>query len=326
MVHFVGAGPGAPDLITLRGAELVQKTDIVIYAGSLVNPALLGLAKEGCKIYNSAEMTLEQVLDVMKDAQAKGLDLVRLHTGDPCLYGAIREQMDGLDALGIPYDDTPGVSSFHTLLRRLLRRCLEILLLGTAIMTPPLGEWAAAFQSFLRLLKKLTESRETRIPFLLTPARFYIQVNAAAGTKALTILHAEIFAVHLQHEGLAHQRARVQLVPLQQNDVILLLLPRQLCGEQRLELDDLVPLEGLGTAVAVQMKRCFRPRGEHQRSRHVPHLPRHLDQLLDRPLSPKGKLRQIQREIKRKDRAGNMDDVFQIKSHGTPRTTVRLVL
>ena len=89
MVHFVGAGPGAPDLITLRGAELVKGADIVIYAGSLVNPALLGLAKEGCTIYNSAEMTLEQVLDVMKEAQAKGLDLVRLHTGDPCLYGDV---------------------------------------------------------------------------------------------------------------------------------------------------------------------------------------------------------------------------------------------
>lgn len=112
MVHFVGAGPGAPDLITQRGAALVQKADVVIYAGSLVNPALLGLAQEGCKIYNSAEMTLEQVLDVMKAAQAQGLDLVRLHTGDPCLYGAIREQMDELDKLNIPWDDTPGVSSF----------------------------------------------------------------------------------------------------------------------------------------------------------------------------------------------------------------------
>ena len=112
MVHFVGAGPGAPGLITLRGAELVKGTDIVIYAGSLVNPALLGLVKEGCAIYNSAEMTLEQVLDVMKEAQARGLDLVRLHTGDPCLYGAIREQMDQLDKLGIPWDDTPGVSSW----------------------------------------------------------------------------------------------------------------------------------------------------------------------------------------------------------------------
>lgn len=112
MVHFVGAGPGAPDLITLRGAELMKRTDVVIYAGSLVNPVLLGLVKEGCRIYNSAEMTLEQVLDVMKEANAQGLDLVRLHTGDPCLYGAIREQMDELDKLEILWDDTPGVSSF----------------------------------------------------------------------------------------------------------------------------------------------------------------------------------------------------------------------
>lgn len=112
MVHFVGAGPGAPDLITQRGAALLQGADCIIYAGSLVNPALLGLAKPGCAIYNSAEMTLEQVLDTMRQMEAAGKTTVRLHTGDPCLYGAIREQMDALDADGIPYDDTPGVSSF----------------------------------------------------------------------------------------------------------------------------------------------------------------------------------------------------------------------
>ena len=112
MVHFVGAGPGAPDLITRRGAALLQTADCIIYAGSLVNPALLGLAKAGCAIYNSAEMTLEQVLAVMRQMEAEHKTTVRLHTGDPCLYGAIREQMDALDADGIPYDDTPGVSSF----------------------------------------------------------------------------------------------------------------------------------------------------------------------------------------------------------------------
>lgn len=112
MVHFVGAGPGAPDLITLRGAELLKTADVVIYAGSLVNPALLGMCKEGCSIYNSAEMTLEQVIAVMKAAEGEGKTTLRLHTGDPCLYGAIREQMDELDKLGISYDDTPGVSSF----------------------------------------------------------------------------------------------------------------------------------------------------------------------------------------------------------------------
>ncbi|MBQ6371295.1 MAG: precorrin-4 C(11)-methyltransferase [Firmicutes bacterium] len=112
MIHFVGAGPGAPDLITLRGAELLKKTDVIIYAGSLVNPALLQYAKPGCQVYNSAEMTLEEVIDVMKDAEAKDLDTVRLHTGDASLYGAIREQMDLLDGLEIEYEDVPGVSSF----------------------------------------------------------------------------------------------------------------------------------------------------------------------------------------------------------------------
>lgn len=112
MVHFVGAGPGAPDLITQRGAALLQGADCIIYAGSLVNPALLGLAKPGCAIYNSAEMTLEQVLDTIRATEQAGGTTVRLHTGDPCLYGAIREQMDALDADEIAYDDTPGVSSF----------------------------------------------------------------------------------------------------------------------------------------------------------------------------------------------------------------------
>ena len=112
MVHFVGAGPGAPDLITLRGAALLEKADQVIYAGSLVNPALLERCRPGCRILNSAEMTLEQVIAAICAAEAAGLMTVRLHTGDPGLYGAIREQMDELGKLSVPYDVTPGVSSF----------------------------------------------------------------------------------------------------------------------------------------------------------------------------------------------------------------------
>ena len=112
MVHFVGAGPGAADLITLRGARLLEEADVIIYAGSLVNPALLDRAKEGCALHNSATMTLEEVLAVIEQAEAAGRTTVRLHTGDPSLYGAIREQMDALDTRHIPYDDTPGVSSF----------------------------------------------------------------------------------------------------------------------------------------------------------------------------------------------------------------------
>ena len=112
MIHFVGAGSGAPDLITVRGAKLLKEADVIIYAGSLVNPQLLDYKKEGCRVYNSARMTLEEVLDVMLDAEKKDLVTVRLHTGDPCLYGAIREQMDVLDEKKISYDYTPGVSAF----------------------------------------------------------------------------------------------------------------------------------------------------------------------------------------------------------------------
>ncbi len=112
MIHFVGAGSGAADLITIRGKKFLEEADVIIYAGSLVNPQLLDYKKEGCVVYNSAKMTLEEVLDVFFDAEEKGLTTVRLHTGDPCLYGAIREQMDVLDEKGIRYDSTPGVSSF----------------------------------------------------------------------------------------------------------------------------------------------------------------------------------------------------------------------
>lgn len=112
MIHFVGAGSGAPDLITLRGKTYLEQADVIIYAGSLVNPALLAYAKPDCRIYNSAEMTLREVLAVMEQAEAAGQATVRLHTGDPCLYGAIREQMDGLRERGIAFDVCPGVSSF----------------------------------------------------------------------------------------------------------------------------------------------------------------------------------------------------------------------
>ena len=112
MIHFVGAGCGAPDLITVRGAKLLSEADVVIYAGSLVNPKLLDYCKEGCEIHDSAYITLEQVIEVMRRAEAEGKTTVRLHTGDPSIYGAIREQFDALDPLGIAYDVCPGVSAF----------------------------------------------------------------------------------------------------------------------------------------------------------------------------------------------------------------------
>lgn len=112
MIHFVGAGSGAPDLITVRGKNLLEQADVVIYAGSLVNPELLKCCKPECEIYNSAKMTLDEAITVMDGAEKAGKTTVRLHTGDSSIYGAIKEQMDALDRLGYAYDVTPGVSSF----------------------------------------------------------------------------------------------------------------------------------------------------------------------------------------------------------------------
>ena len=104
MVHFVGAGCGAADLITVRGAKLLSEADVVIYAGSLVNPELLNYCKEGCEIHNSAKMTLEETTAVIVKAEAEGKTTVRLHTGDSSIYGAVREQFDELIPRGIEYD------------------------------------------------------------------------------------------------------------------------------------------------------------------------------------------------------------------------------
>ncbi len=112
MVHFVGAGSGAPDLITLRGKSLIEQADLIIYAGSLVNPHLLIYSRPGCQILDSSKMTLEEIISALILAESENKTSVRLHTGDPCLYGAIREQMDALTEAGVPFDVCPGVSSF----------------------------------------------------------------------------------------------------------------------------------------------------------------------------------------------------------------------
>ncbi len=111
-VIFVGAGPGDPELITIKGQRAVEEADVIIYAGSLVNPEVLAKRKTGCTVHNSAEMTLDQVIDVMKAAISDGKNVARVHTGDPSIYGAIREQIDRLDELVIPCRVIPGVSSF----------------------------------------------------------------------------------------------------------------------------------------------------------------------------------------------------------------------
>lgn len=111
MVYFVGAGTGAADLITVRGMRLLEKADVLVYAGSLVNPALLEYTSRECEIHNSAELTLTEVLEIMQRAERSGKTTVRLHTGEPSIYGAVREQMDELDRMGIPYESCPGVSA-----------------------------------------------------------------------------------------------------------------------------------------------------------------------------------------------------------------------
>ena len=111
MVYFVGAGTGAVDLITVRGMHMLEKADIIIYAGSLVNPELLNYAGPCCEVHNSAKLTLDEVIDIMRRGEKEGKTIVRLHTGDPSIYGAVREQMDELDRLGISYESCPGVSA-----------------------------------------------------------------------------------------------------------------------------------------------------------------------------------------------------------------------
>ncbi|MBQ2485659.1 MAG: precorrin-4 C(11)-methyltransferase [Candidatus Methanomethylophilus sp.] len=112
MVHFIGAGPGDPELITIKGQRLIEEADVIIFAGSLVNPAVLDKRKKDSVVYDSAYMSLDEVMDVTIPAVKEGKTVARVHTGDPSIYGAIREQMVRLDAEKIEYDVIPGVSSF----------------------------------------------------------------------------------------------------------------------------------------------------------------------------------------------------------------------
>ena len=163
MVHFIGAGPGAEDLITLRGAALLKDADIVIYAGSLVNPALLGMCKEGVKLYDSAKLALSEVIQIIQEAEQdqkrdpaaadeRCISIVRLHSGDPGLYGAIKEQIDALKALDIPYDVTPGVSSFNASAAALESEYTVAGVSQSVIITRMEGRTAVPERERLRLL------------------------------------------------------------------------------------------------------------------------------------------------------------------------------
>ena len=178
MVHFVGAGSGAADLITVRGARLLQEADVVIYAGSLVNPELLSYTKKGCEIYNSAEMTLEEVLAVIRAAEAAGKMTVRLHTGDSSIYGAVREQFDGLNQMGIVYDVCPGVSSFCGAASSLKAEYTLPGISQTVIITRAAGKTPVPSRESIR---SLAAHQSTMILFLSTALSEKLQEDLISG-------------------------------------------------------------------------------------------------------------------------------------------------
>ena len=181
MVHFVGAGSGAADLITVRGAKLLSEADTVIYAGSLVNPELLSLTKDGCEIFDSSQMTLEEVLEVIRDAEAQEKTTVRLHTGDPSIYGAVREQFDALDRLGISYDVCPGVSSFCGAAASLKAEYTLPGISQTVIISREAGKTPVPERESIR---SLAAHQATMILFLSTSLSEKLQADLLAGGYA----------------------------------------------------------------------------------------------------------------------------------------------
>ena len=178
MVHFVGAGSGAVDLITVRGARLLAEADVVIYAGSLVNPEVLRYTSQGCKVYNSAEMTLEQVLEVIQNAEAQGKTTVRLHTGDSSIYGAVREQFDRLEELGIDYDVCPGVSAFCGAASALRAEYTLPDVSQTVIITRTAGRTPVPERESIRAL---AAHQSTMVLFLSTSLTEQLQAELLAG-------------------------------------------------------------------------------------------------------------------------------------------------
>lgn len=178
MVHFVGAGSGAVDLITVRGARLLEQADVVIYAGSLVNPELLSYTREDCAIYDSAKMTLEQVLEVIQTAEAAGKTTVRLHTGDSSIYGAVREQFDALTELGIDFDVCPGVSSFCGAAASLKTEYTLPDVSQTVIITRTAGRTPVPERESIR---NLAAHQATMVLFLSTSLTEKLQQDLLAG-------------------------------------------------------------------------------------------------------------------------------------------------
>ena len=153
-VYFIGAGPGDPELITLKGYKKIQEADVIIYAGSLVNPQVIENKKENAKVYNSASMTLPEVLEVMERAHREDKIVARVHTGDPSIYGAIREQMDALEEMGISYEVIPGVSSFVASAAQLKKEFTLPEVSQTVILTRMAGRTPVPEKESLKSLAK----------------------------------------------------------------------------------------------------------------------------------------------------------------------------
>ena len=181
MVHFVGAGSGAVDLITVRGAKLLSEADVVIYAGSLVNPEHLNRCKADCEIHDSAKLTLEEVIEIIKAAEVQGKITVRLHTGDSSIYGAVREQFDELDALGIAYDVCPGVSAFCGAAAALKAEYTLPDVSQTVIITRMEGRTPVPEKEKIRLL---AAHQSTMVLFLSTGLLEGLQAELMAGGYA----------------------------------------------------------------------------------------------------------------------------------------------
>ena len=181
MVHFVGAGSGAADLITVRGVKLLGEADVVIYAGSLVNPALLDYTREGCEIHDSAKLTLEEVIALIERAEREGKTSVRLHTGDPSIYGAVREQFDELEKRGIAYDVCPGVSAFCGAAAALRAEYTLPDVSQTVIITRAPGRTPVPERESIR---SLAAHQATMVLFLSTSLTELLQVELLAGGYA----------------------------------------------------------------------------------------------------------------------------------------------
>lgn len=201
MVHFIGAGCGAADLITLRGAKLLEEADVVIYAGSLVNPQLLERCKPGCEIYNSAKMTLEETTAVIAAAEAAGKTTVRLHTGDSSIYGAVREQFDELIPRGIEFDVTPGVSAFCGAAASLKQEFTLPEVSQTVIITRMAGRTAVPEKESIR---SLAAHRATMCMYLSTGLTKELQEQLLEGGYPGSTPVAVVFKASWPDERIYH--------------------------------------------------------------------------------------------------------------------------